>query len=190
MAEKDIMAAVAKLVEGMRKAGTPPTGQEWNRLGAQMSNAFNAKKEELAILRLSADGQVLNFLFPLRLSVVGAIPITTVHSLAAKTIREKRGDIVNNFASYKHPTIFEAVNLSEEERAAPIQKIMSSPMIVDGKLVGVIQISRKAHSGEPVGPDFTPADLARLGSMGAILGKFLAEIPTPAFSPPSHPAKG
>src|SRR5208337_3978133 len=149
MAEIDLVLIVAKLVEEMRKAGTPPSDQDLNRLAAQISNGFKARKQEVAILRLSADGKILSFLFPIKLSMVGAIPITTTHSLAAKTIRDKRGEIVNNFPTYKHPTIFEAVDLSDQEKAAPIQKIMSSPMIVEGKVVGVIQISRKARPGEP-----------------------------------------
>jgi len=189
MAEMDLVLIVAKLVDEMRKAGTPPTEQDLNRLTAQISNGFKAKKEEVAILRLSSDAKMLSFLFPIKLSVVGAIPLTTTHSLAAKTIRDKRGEIVNNFPTYKHPTVFEAIDLSEQEKAAPIQKIMSSPMIVDGKVVGVIQISRKARPGEPVGPDFTQADMAKLSTVGAILGKFLAELPAPSSLPPKSPNK-
>jgi GAF domain-containing protein len=109
--------------------------------------------------------------------------------LAAKTIRDKRGEIVNNFPTYKHPTVFEAVDLSAEEKAVPIQKIMSSPMIVEGKVVGVIQISRKARPGEPVGPDFTPADLAQLATVGTILGKYLSEFPAPSVVRPKASAK-
>lgn len=188
MAETDTALIVARLVDEMRKAGSAPTDQDLNRLAAHIAGGFKAKKGEVAILRLSADGKILSFLFPTRLSVMGAIPITTTHSLATKTIRDKRGEIVNNFPTYKHPTIFEAIDLSEEEKARPIQKIMSSPMLVDGKVLGVIQISRKARSGEVVGPDFTPADLALLTTVGTILGKLLAELPAPLLSPPQSPA--
>jgi hypothetical protein len=188
MAEIDLILIVAKLVDELRKAG-PPSDQDWNRLAAQISNGFKARKEEVAILRLSADAKVLSFIFPIKLSYIGAIPITTTHSLAAKTIREKRGEFVNNFANYKHPTVFEAVDLSDDEKAVPIQKIMSSPMIVDGKVVGVIQISRKARPGEPVGPDFTHADLAQLASVGSVLGKYISELPAPSLGGPKPPAK-
>ena len=188
MAEIDLILIVAKLVDELRKAG-PPSDQDWNRLAAQISNGFKARKEEVAILRLSADAKVLSFIFPIKLSYIGAIPITTTHSLAAKTIREKRGEFVNNFANYKHPTVFEAVDLSDDEKAVPIQKIMSSPMIVDGKVVGVIQISRKARPGEPVGLDFTHADLAQLASVGPVLGKYISELPAPSLGGPKPPAK-
>jgi hypothetical protein len=100
---------------------------------------------------------------------------------------------VNNFAAYKHPTVFESVDLSEQEKAAPIQKIVSAPMIADGKVVGVIQISRKAKPGDPVGPDFTPKDMSELMAVGVILGKYVATLPatapTPAKTQPAQPAK-
>jgi GAF domain-containing protein len=190
MAEMDLVLAVGKLLDEMRMVGTPPSEQDLSHLAAQVSNGFKAKREEVAILRISADAKMLSFLFPIRLSVIGAIPLTTAHSLATTTIRNKRGEIVNNFPAYKHPTVFEAVDLSEEEKAVPIQKIMSSPMIVEGKVVGVIQISRKARPGEPVGPDFTPADLAQLGAVGSVLGKYLSELPAPSMvrtKPPAQP---
>ncbi len=189
MAEMDLVLVIAKLVDELRKAGAPPTEQDLNRLAAQVSNGFKAKKEEVAILRLSADARVLSFLFPIKLSMVGAIPLTTTHSLAAKTIRDRRGEIVNNFPTYKHPTVFEAVDLSDQEKAVPIQKIMSAPMIVEGKVVGVIQISRKARPGEPVGPDFAPADLAQLATMGSILGRYLSELPAPTLLRPKSATK-
>jgi len=172
----DVVLNVAKFVDEMRKAGTPPTGQDLNRLTMQVAKGFGVTRNEVAILRLSPESRVLTFLFPLRLAAIGSIPITAIHSLAAKTIRDKRGDIVNNFASYKHPTVFESVSLSEEESAAPIQKIMSSPMIVEGKIVGVIQISRKGRTGRAVGPDFTQEDLTQLATVGSIIGKYLSEL--------------
>ena len=188
MADMDLVLIVAKLVDEMRKAGGLPSDQDLNRLAAQISNGFKAKKEEVAILRLAPDARMLTFIFPIKLSVVGNIPLTTTHSLAAKSVRDKRGEIVNNFPTYKHPTVFEAVDLSDQEKAVPIQKIMSSPMIVEGKIVGVIQISRKARPGEPVGPDFTQADMAQLSTVGSILGKYLSELPA-NLTRPKVPAK-
>lgn len=191
MADIDLSLTVAKHVEEMRKAGGLPSDEAFSRLAAQIALAFKAKKEEVAILRLSPDGRMLSFLFPPKLAKIGAIPLTTTHSLATKTIRDKRGETVNNFSTYKHPTVFEAVDLSQEEKAAPIQKIVSAPMIADGKVVGVIQVSRKGKPGEPVGPDFSPRDLSELTNVGAILGKYLVTLPTTAPAPakPAQPAK-
>jgi hypothetical protein len=153
-------------------------------LAAQIANGFNAQKDEVAILRFSPNAMTLNFVFPIKLSKVGSIPLTLTQSLAAKTIRDKRGEIVNTFSGYKHPTVFESVNLSEQERAAPIQKIVSVPMITEGKVEGVIQVSRKVKPGEPVGADFTPKDLAELTMVGSILAKYLATQPPIPPAPP------
>lgn len=177
MASADLALTVAKIVEEMRKSGAFPKSEHLARLATEIASAFRSRKNEIAILRLSTDGKVLRFLYPVRLQTIGAIPVSTVHSLATKTIRDRRGEVVNNFPAYKHPTVFESVDLSEQEKAAPIQKIMSAPMIADGKVVGVIQVSRKGNRGESVGPDFSHQDLSRLTSLGGILAKYLATIP-------------
>lgn len=179
MVETDLALLAAKLVDEMREAGTASSQPDLNRFAAQISNRFQARKDEFAILRISSDARMLCFLFPSKLSQVGTIPLNSPHSLAVKTIRDQRGEIVNNFPKYRHQTVFESVHLSAQEEAAPIQKIMSSPMIVEGKAVGVIQISRKVREGERVGPDFTPDDLAQLATVCSILGKYLAELPPP-----------
>ncbi len=180
MADVDLALSVAKQVEDMRKAGGYPSDEALVKLATQVGMAFQAKKDEVAILRVSPDGRSLSFVYPLKLSKVGSIPLTTSHSLATKTIRDKRGEIVNNFSVYKHPTVFEAVDLSESEKASPIQKIMSAPMVVDGKVVGVMQVSRKGRPGEPPGLDFTPRDLTELTNVGTILGRYLMTLPLPA----------
>jgi len=184
MAEIDLSLAVARHVEEMRKAGGLPSEEALSKLAGQIALAFGAKKDEVAILRLSPDGKMLSFVFPLKLAKIGAIPLTTAHSLAAKTIRDRKGEIVNNFSVYKHPTVFEAVDLSEQEKASPIQKIVSAPMLTEGKVVGVIQISRKGRGGDVIGPDFTPRDVTELMTVGSILGKYLSSLPD---VPPGQP---
>src|SRR5574337_812644 len=185
MADIDLSLAVAKQVEEMRKAGGPPSADALTQLARQIAQAFKSRKEAVAILRVSPDGKMISFLFPIKLVKIGLIPLTSTNSLATKTIRDKRGELVNNFSTYRHPTVFEAVDLTEEQKATPIQKIVSAPMIVEGKVAGVIQVSRKAKPGEPAGPDFTPRDLAELNSVGTILGKYLVSLPPPP--PPSKP---
>lgn len=189
MPDLDLSLSVAKQVEAMRKAGGSPSEEDLSKLAAQIGQAFKSRKDEVAILRVSSDGRMLSFLFPVKFQKIGAIPLTSSHSLAAKTIREKRGEIVNNFSVYKHPTVFESVDWSAEEKAAPIQKIVSSPMVVDGKVVGVIQLSRKGKPGDPIGPDFTPNDMNELNTVGTIVGKFIATLQSSSAGKPGQPAK-
>jgi len=186
MAEMDLALSVAKLVDELHKAGTPPSEGDLGRLAEVIARGFKVSKGEVAILRLLPETRILSFLFPIKLASVGSIPLTTTHSLAAKNVRDRRGEIVNNFPTYKHPTVFEAVDLIEGEKAMPIQKIMSSPMMVEGKVIGVIQVSRKGRPGEAAGPDFTSAELAQLAAVGSMVGKYLAEATalTPARAKP------
>ena len=71
--------------------------------------------------------------------------MTSTHSLAARTAREKRAEVINHFSVIPHSSVFEAVPIAENQPGEAIQKIMSAPLIVDKKVVGVIQISRKAR---------------------------------------------
>ncbi len=180
MADPHFTLNVAKQVEAMRKAGGFPANDALDQLAALIAQAFKGRKDEVALLHVSPDDKMLSFLFPTKFQKIGAIPLTSTHSLATKTNREKRGEIVNNFSVYRHPTVFESVDVSAEEKASPIQKIVSAPMVVDGKFVGVIQISRKGKPGDPLGPDFTAGDLAELTAVGAILGKYFVAVPPPA----------
>ncbi len=192
MSDIDLGLAVAKQLEELRKAGGYPSEEALNRLATLIAGGFKARKDEMAILRISPDGKVISFFFPIKLSKVGLIPVSTVHSLAAKDIRERRGEFVNNFLVYKHPSVFEAIDLSPEEKAAPIQKIVSAPMVVEGKVTGVIEISRKGRPGERVGPDFTSKDVTELLAVGAVLGKYLATIPAtpPTAAKPAQAGQG
>ena len=183
MSHLDLSLTVAKQVEAMRKEGGFPSEEALVRLAREIGEAFKGRKDEVAILQVSNGGRMLSFLYPVKFQKLGAIPLTSSHSLAARTIREKRGEIVNNFSVYKHPTVFESVDLSAEEKASPIQKIVSSPMIVDGKVVGVIQVSRKGKAGDVIGPDFIPGDLAELNTVGTILGKYVAALPASSAKP-------
>ena len=179
MPDMNLSLNVAKQVEAMRKAGGFPSEESLGQLATQIAQAFKGRKDEVAILQVAGGGRMLSFIYPVKFQKIGAIPLTSSHSLAAKTIREKRGEIVNNFSVYKHPTVFESVDLSAEEKATPIQKIVSSPMVVEGKVVGVIQLSRKGKAGDPIGADFTTEDLTELNSVGTILGKYLVTVPPP-----------
>ena len=54
-----------------------------------------------------------------------------------------------------------------------IQKIISAPILSEGKVIGVIQISRKGSSAVEAGPDFTPDDLGKVLAICKPLGKLI-----------------
>jgi hypothetical protein len=80
--------------------------------------------------------------------------------------------VVNNFAQSRHASVFEGVNLGRAPNVC-IQKLMSAPILRDGKVLGVAQISRKGELQQDCGPDFKPTDLKTLQGLNDLLARFL-----------------
>lgn len=163
---------IARLAEEVAKSGRGLSDEDLSKLVRELTKLFSIKQDEVAILELASNGTILNFLYPFKLRKVGSIPMSTTNSLAVRTVREKRPEMINNFPAQKHPTVFESVALeSDKQERHPIQKIMSVPLLVEGKPVGAIQISRKGKSPTTAGADFTIRDLTTLVSTAGGLAK-------------------
>jgi len=150
--------------------GEPP---QLVRAQELISKNFGLKVHEVAILGLTADGRSLRFLTPHNLRTVGQIPLSSTNSLAARTVRERRPELINHFAVVPHASVFEAVPIADEQRGDPIQKIMSSPILSAGKVIGVLQVSRKGKAMADAGPDFSHPQLREL--------KMIADALAPAI---------
>jgi hypothetical protein len=134
-----------------------------------ISKTFGTTLHEVAILGLTPNGKSLRFLAPDSLRAVGQIPLSSANALAAKTCREMRPEIVNHFYVVPHASVFEGVPVSETERGDPIQKIMSSPVMLGNQAIGVVQVSRKGKTSADAGPDFTPPQLHTLKTISDAL---------------------
>jgi len=165
-------AEIARLADEVAKSGKGMGDEVLVKIVQEMAKLFSVKTDEIAILELSMEGTILSFLYPLKLRRVGTIPMTTTNSLAVRTARDKRPEMINNFPAQKHPTVFEAVNLEDKaQERQPIQKIMSAPLLLESKSVGVIQVSRKGKSPTTAGADFTIRDLTALMTTAGLLAK-------------------
>ncbi len=165
---------LARLIDDVLKDGKGLAEESTEKLVQEIAKLFSVKQDEVAILQLASDGKVLKFLHPFKLKQMGSIPLSTSNSMAVRTVREKRPEMINNFPAQKHPTIFEAVGLDPKKKERdPIQKIISAPLLLDAKPVGVIQISRKGKSLQTVGADFTIRDLTSLMTTAGMLAKCL-----------------
>jgi GAF domain-containing protein len=133
-----------------------------NRAAELIGKNYAVQTHEVAILGLTADGRSLRFLAPETLREVGRIPLSSGSALAARTVREKRSEVINHFSSVPHASVFEAVPIAEQRRGEPIQKIMSAPIMLAGKVVGVLQVSRKGRTPVDAGPDFTSPQVREL----------------------------
>ena len=154
----------------------------WNPAVEIISKHFSVQAHEVAILGLTPDDRFLRFLTPDNLRPVGRIPLSSTSSLAVRTARDQRAEVINYFSIVPHASVFEAVPLNESQRSAAIQKIMSAPVVVGKKAVGVAQVSRKGNSVADAGPDFTPVQLRDLKAITEILAPciVLSTTPTPA----------
>jgi len=141
----------------------------------KIAKHLGVRTEEVAILAISTRWRHLYFLVPEALKKVGFVPLSSNSALAARTARDSRPEIENNFASTRHATIFESVKVGPDD-GGTIQKMVSAPILLDGKVIGVIQISRKGANPHSAGPDFTSQDLGNILALCKPLGKMLRHI--------------
>jgi GAF domain-containing protein len=165
------VAEFTRLVDALVKQGTPIDVATMMKLAGEIGKVFGVKNDEVAILTTTADEKFLHFVVPLALQKIGTIPMTSASALVARTARDKRPEIINNFTIARHSTVFEAVPLEEKHRGDPIQKIMSVPVMQEGKVTGVVQVSRKGKSMASAGPDFAPRELTELSAFAAQVGR-------------------
>jgi hypothetical protein len=144
-------------------------------LAEKIAKELRVKVDEVAILAVSQRWRHLHFLVPEVLKNVGFIPLTSNSALAARTARESRAEINNNFAAVRHASVFEGVKAATTTGES-IQKILSAPILCDGKVVGVLQISRKGGSVEETGADFSGVDMETVVAICRPLGKLVGRM--------------
>ena len=145
-----------------------------DRVSTKLAQILNVARNEVAVLRLEKGS--LRFVFPPELRAAGVIPVSS-SAVAARTAATGTSLLSNSFARVKHVSLFESVKLGaqDDNQASgqmPIQKIMSVPVShPGGKIVGVIQISRKGLDSSLAGVDFTSQDLKRLEQAATVLAR-------------------
>ncbi|HKF53308.1 MAG TPA: GAF domain-containing protein [Candidatus Acidoferrales bacterium] len=165
------LADVATLINGIVHRGTKLDAANLEKIAEAVGQVFSVHPDEVAVLALTEDGGFLRFRVPQQLQTVGQIPMTSNTALAVRTAREKRAEIVNHFNIVRHASVFEGVRLNDQ-RHEPIQKIMSAPIVSGGKVLGVLQISRKAKMAKGA-KDFSQQDLKQLVSISDLLAPAL-----------------
>jgi hypothetical protein len=120
---------------------------------------FACKADEVAILILTSDNKHLRFVAPRKFAELGTIPVTKRDSIAVAVLTRKVGEAMNNVPMVKHVAFFESVKI--KDRVAPIQKMITVPILHKGTAIGVAQISRKGETPGEAGVDFTPADVRK-----------------------------
>jgi hypothetical protein len=168
-----LVAELERLADGLSGEAEGAAAISWPSVAERIAKNLGVKSDEVGILGLSLRWRHLYFIVPEALKNVGFIPLTSNSALAARTARESRPEINNNFAVARHATVFEGVKVGNDSAAEAIQKIISAPILSGDKVIGVVQISRKGSNVKTVGPDFTPADLGKVLALCKPLGKLL-----------------
>ncbi len=165
-------ADIESLIESLESSGAVLDSSALAKIAETLSMLFGVKQDEVAVLKVVPKYKSLIFVLPEKLSHIGTIPLSSATALAARTARERKADLINNFSTARHANVFEAVPLGRDPGEL-IQKIMSAPILDGTQIQGVVQISRKAASLAETGPDFTPTNLRTLVSLSPTLQRML-----------------
>ncbi|MBI4461964.1 MAG: GAF domain-containing protein [Acidobacteria bacterium] len=165
-----LSARVSHIVNKVLKSGKHLEPADCAQIASAIAESYKVTAGEVALLELAPDGKQLNFLIPDKLARVGNIPMSSTSALAVRTVREGRAEMVNNFSAVRHASVFEGVSVSDKG-AVPIQKILSVPIMLEGKARGVIQVSRKGKTPGAAGENFTTKDLEELVRTAAALSQ-------------------
>ena len=162
---------LARALEGENAAAEIPLAA----MAEKIAKSLGVNVDEVAILGVSTRWRHLHFLVPQALKNVGFIPLTSNSALAARTVRDSRPEINNNFSRVRHAAVFEGVRTATTTGES-IQKIISVPILCEGKVVGVMQVSRKGSAPAEAGADFTADDLAKVLTLCRPLGKLVRHL--------------
>jgi len=166
------IAELGSLVDTLESDGVAPDSDSLSKVSRTLAKLFGVDIDEVAILKVVPKYKSLKFVIPEKLTPVGTIPLTSTTALAARTARDRKAEVVNNFSTARHANVFEAVPLGRDPSEL-IQKIMSAPILDGVRVQGVVQISRKAVSLSQAGADFTQKELRTLVSLSPVLDRFL-----------------
>jgi hypothetical protein len=168
-----LVSELERLADALESDGAGAVERSLPAVAEKIARELRVKADEVALLAVSHRRRHLYFLVPHVLKNVGFIPLTSNSALAARTARDSRAEINNNFSAVRHAAVFEGVKTAMATGES-IQKIISAPILFEEKVVGVMQISHKGASLVSAGPDFTPEELGRVLAICKPLGKLVS----------------
>jgi hypothetical protein len=170
-----LASELERIVTAVKSDATAAAQISLASLAERIAKNLGVNSDEVALMGISHRWRHLYFLVPEALKQVGFIPLSSTVAVAARTARESRPDIINNFATVRHATVFEGLKINTEG-SEPIQKMISAPILCGDKVVGVIQISRRGSDPLHAGPDFNADDLGKILALCKPLGMLLQQI--------------
>src|SRR5258707_174106 len=112
--------------EALEAGGSAPVEIPLASVAEKIAKELGVQTDEVAIMGVSTRWRHLYFLVPQALKNVGFVPLSSPSALAARTARENRTEINNNFSAVRHATGVEGVKAATTTRASR-RKIVSAP---------------------------------------------------------------
>ncbi len=130
-----LVKELERMAEALEAGGSAPVEIPLASVAEKIAKELGVQTDEVAIMGVSTRWRHLYFLVPQALKNVGFVPLSSPSALAARTARENRTEINNNFSAVRHATVFEGVKAATTTGES-IQKIVSAPISCEGKVVG------------------------------------------------------
>lgn len=179
----DVVEEMKKLLQS---AAGGPTDTVSERI-LEMAGDFLVKalvrdpeKGAVAILMLVPADEQLTFAFPRHLARGNTLPVDE-DSFAGRVVLRGQVLVENRVPQEPHKDFFERIP-DERGTVRSIQKMVAAPLVVDGRAIGVVEVSRTGATPAEAGPDFTPRDGENLGKCCRAFAPFIARTWTPARS--------
>lgn len=169
---KEAVLAIGQICEKLERLLLARQGAEEKIASTvdALCRIFQVERNEVAMFSLDTRLDCFSFLWPQQMRNSGSIPFSANRSLVSITAGKRRCFMDNSFATTPHLFVFEAYGKS----SAPIQKIMSAPMLHRDELRGVIQVCRKGEETDISLKDFSEPELAALGEIAKVVGCHLS----------------
>ncbi len=124
----NLVSEMERIADALASEQAGPAQISLSSVAEKIARSLGVRSDEVAILAVSRRRRHLHFLVPEALKKVGFIPLSSNSALAARTARDSRPEIDNNFPAARHATVFEGVKINAEPAEA-IQKMLSAPIL-------------------------------------------------------------
>jgi len=134
--------------------------------------AGQAHNGRTAILMVDADGSHLSFAFPQHLARGNVMPIDH-KSFAGRVVLKKAVLVENSVPDEPHKDFFERIP-DPAGRVLAIEKLVASPLFGrDGKVIGVVEVSRAGSESAGAEANFTSRDAVNLEKSCRVFAPFI-----------------
>src|SRR5258707_3702900 len=108
----NLVTELERLADALAGEATDPGQISFASVAQRIAQGLSVRTDEVAILGVSHRWRHLHFIVPEALKNVGFIPLSSKTALAARTTRESRPEIINDFTSVKQARVLKGVKLA------------------------------------------------------------------------------